>query len=47
MGSSMSGKSCTLLARKARMPASVSKANSMIAGIGLRIERAEKFIACP
>jgi hypothetical protein len=29
------------------MPARVSRANSMIAGIGLRIERAEKFIVAP
>src|SRR5450830_385306 len=45
MGSSMSGKSCTLLALKASRPARLSRMNSMIAGTGFLIDRAEKFMA--
>ena len=44
-GSSMSGKSCTTLPRKASSPASVSNANSSTAGTGLRMEYAEKFMS--
>ena len=43
IGSWMSGKSCTSVMRKASSPASVSSANSRIAGTGLRMEKAEKF----
>jgi hypothetical protein len=41
----MSGKFCTFIARKPISPASVSSTNSMTAGIGLRIDQAETFMA--
>ena len=47
MGNSMSGKSCTPIARNDNTPAIDSRINSRIAGIGCRIEKAEKFIASP
>src|SRR5688572_11914992 len=44
IGRSMSGKFWIRMALKAMIPASVSRMNSRIAGIGLRIDQAETFM---
>ena len=46
-GRSMSGKFCTFMDRKASSPANVSSTNSMAAGMGLRIDQAERFMVAP
>ncbi|MPM93241.1 hypothetical protein SDC9_140377 [bioreactor metagenome] len=43
-GRSMSGKFCTFIARNDSRPASVSSTKSMAAGIGLRMDQAERFM---
>src|SRR5690606_5492447 len=45
MGRSMSGKFCTFIAWKENSPASVSMTNSIAAGIGLRMDQADTFMA--
>ena len=43
-GSSRSGNICTFMARKPISPATVSKTNSITAGIGFLIDQVEKFM---
>ena len=47
VGSSMSGKFWIFIALKPSRPTSVSITNSRIAGMGLRIDQEETFIAGP
>ncbi len=44
-GRSMSGKFCTFIARNDSRPAKVSSTNSIAAGMGLRMDQAERFMA--
>ena len=43
-GRSISGKFCTFMARNDSRPARVSSTNSMTAGIGLRMDQADRFM---
>jgi hypothetical protein len=47
VGRSMSGKFCTFIALNDSSPPKVSSTNSITAGIGLRMDQAETFMACP
>ena len=47
VGRSMSGQFCTFMALKDSRPPKVSSTNSITAGIGLRIDQAETFMAPP
>src|SRR5215218_2819976 len=45
VGRSMSGKFCTFMALKDRMPPKLSSTKSINAGMGLRMDQAETFMA--
>ncbi|MCY1381437.1 hypothetical protein D9M69_693440 [compost metagenome] len=47
LGTSRSGKFCTFIDWNENSPASVSMTNSIAAGMGLRMDQAETFIASP